>query len=128
MRAACDPRDPDELQEHSARDGAEIRAVSFWVTGASADGILDPGEYHWPRVSFGTMSVRVSRLGDGLLRIELDGAALDDRGLAFVFDCPTPELAPNGRLGVLIDLSWQPRGVRLSVQNELLAEHRFALH
>lgn len=128
MSASCNRRDPDEATEYSGPGGAEIRSVSFWITGASHCGILELEEFHWPRVSFGTMSVQVSRLSGGLLRIELGGAALDERDLAFVFDCPTPELAPNGRLGVLIDLSWQPRGVRLSAQNELLAEHRFALH
>jgi hypothetical protein len=128
MGESCNHRDADEADEYTGACGAEIRSVSFWITGASPHGILERDEYHWPMVSFGTMSVQVSRLDGGLLRIELAGAALDDRGLAFVLDCPTPELAPNGRLGVLIDLSWQPRGVRLSVQNELLAEHRFALH
>jgi len=128
MSATHDFRDRDEAREHGGLRGAEIRSVSFWVTGGSRYGILENEEYRWPILSFGTMSVQMSKLSGDLLRIELSGAALDDRELAFVMDCPPPELAPNGRLGVLVDLSWQPRGVRLSVQNELLAEHLFALH
>ena len=128
MSTPDDRRDPDEATGYRGPCRAEIRSVSFWVTGASPGWMLDREEYHWPQLSFGTMSVRLSKLAGGLLRIELGGAALDDRWLAFVADCPSPELAPNGRLGMLVDLSWQPRGLRLSVQHELLAEHRFALH
>lgn len=128
MGTSDDFRTDDAAPESFNAAAPEVKSVSFWVTGARPDWLLDREEYYWPLLSFGTMSVRLSRLAGGLLQIELGGAALDDRWLVFVTDCPVPELAPNGRLGVLIDLSWQSRGVRVSVQNELLAEHRFALH
>jgi hypothetical protein len=128
MSTSDEFRTLDAALEAFGATAHEVRSVSFWVTGDRPDWLLDREEYHWPLLSFGTMSVRLSRLAGGLLHIELCGAALDDHSLVFVADCPEPELAPNGRLGVLITLSWQSRGVRVSVQNELLAEHRFALH
>jgi hypothetical protein len=107
--------------------GPSAESVSFWITRSSPGWAWDGVEYRWPQLCFGRMTVRVSKHAGGMLRIDLGGPALEDRCLTVIARCPETEVAPNGRMGVLVELSWQPKGVRLSLQNGLRTEHRLDL-
>jgi hypothetical protein len=116
---------------HDMRESGVSYAIcgaTFWITHEMPGWAADDRDYWWRVLKFGRVAVTITKTSRRLLQIDVEGVSPDGRSAPIAVACPPPALAPNGRPGVLIALEWQPRVVSLSVQDRLVAEHRFVLH